>query len=208
MTPDQYRREGAEAMRQRASQILDHYDEYDRQLCCDGQMCGCQGSTVHQMIQYFIRAIDVDEVLSGLRPRCAECDCEDGNCTWIKAGPADECDEGVLPCPFCGGPAEIVEIDKGENAGGSFVRCTRCFASGNVEFGFKENFISNWNHRVQTLAPDAVARLVEAAQFTRNRLEIIASDAWNGDARDFKRSLMGIFSEFDEALAAMETDHD
>ena len=68
MTPDQYRREGAEAMRQRASQILDHYDEYDRQLCCDGQMCGCQGSTVHQMIQYFIRAIDVDEVLAGMPP--------------------------------------------------------------------------------------------------------------------------------------------
>lgn len=57
-----------------------------------------------------------------------------------------------------------------------------------------------------TPAPDAVARMVEAAQFTRNRLEIIASDAWNGDARDFKRSLMAIFSEFDEALAAMEAD--
>ena len=56
-------------------------------------------------------------------------------------------------------------------------------------------------------APDAVARLVEAAQFARNRLEVIASDAWNGDARDFKRSLTGVFAEFNEAIAAMETSH-
>ena len=34
-----------------------------------------------------IRAIDVDEVLAGLRPRCAECDCDDGNRTWIASGP-------------------------------------------------------------------------------------------------------------------------
>ena len=94
--PDQYRREGAEAMRQRAAQILDHYDEYDRQLCCDGQMCGCQGSTVHQMIQYFIRAIDVDDVLADTPPRCAECDCEDGNCTWIKASPAPDAVEQLV----------------------------------------------------------------------------------------------------------------
>ena len=70
----------------------------------------------------------------------------------------------LKPCPFCGGMAEIVEIDEGENAGGSCVCCTACLASSNVEFGFKENFISNWNRRVQTLAPDAVARLVEAAR--------------------------------------------
>jgi Lar family restriction alleviation protein len=53
----------------------------------------------------------------------------------------------LLPCPFCGGKAEIVEIEEGENAGGSCVCCSRCMASGNVEFGFKENFVSNWNRR-------------------------------------------------------------
>lgn len=53
----------------------------------------------------------------------------------------------LKPCPFCGGPAEIVHIDEGENEGGSCVCCTRCFASSNVEFGFKENFLSNWNRR-------------------------------------------------------------
>lgn len=61
----------------------------------------------------------------------------------------------LKPCPFCGGMAEIVEIDEGENAGGSCVCCTTCLASSKVDFGFKENFISNWNRRVQTLAPDA-----------------------------------------------------
>ena len=170
----------------------------------------------------------------------------------------------LKPCPFCGGMAEIVEIDEGENAGGSCVCCTTCLASSNVEFGFKENFISNWNRRVQTLAPDAVARLwhaarlgldmarandltktaetimeamnavecpckgsdemcpcqnrrpapdavarlVEAVQFARNRLEVIASDAWNGNARDFKRSLIGVFAEFNEAIAEMGANDD
>lgn len=53
----------------------------------------------------------------------------------------------LLPCPFCGGDAERIDIEDGNNAGGSFVHCTNCDASGNVEFGFKENFISNWNRR-------------------------------------------------------------
>lgn len=70
----------------------------------------------------------------------------------------------LKPCPFCGGLAEIVEIDEGENAGGSCVCCTTCLASSNVDFGFKENFISNWNRRVQTLAPDAFVRLWHAAR--------------------------------------------
>ena len=55
--------------------------------------------------------------------------------------------ELLLPCPFCGGEAEVVEIEEGENKGGSCVCCTRCQASSNVEFGFKENFRSNWNRR-------------------------------------------------------------
>jgi len=57
--------------------------------------------------------------------------------------------EGVKlkPCPFCGGEAEILNLDDGENAGGSCISCTRCLASSNVEFGRKENFVSNWNRR-------------------------------------------------------------
>src|SRR5690606_16390939 len=47
-------------------------------------------------------------------------------------------------------------------------------------------------------------RLVEALTFARNRLEMMCDDAWHGDARDFKRSLQGVFAEWDAALAAWE----
>jgi len=56
----------------------------------------------------------------------------------------------LLPCPFCGGSADRIDIEDGDNAGGSCVICTQCNASGNVEFGFKENFISNWNRRAES----------------------------------------------------------
>lgn len=58
----------------------------------------------------------------------------------------------LLPCPFCRGKAERVDIAEGENAGGSCISCTVCHASGNLEFGRKENFISNWNRRSPTPA--------------------------------------------------------
>lgn len=61
----------------------------------------------------------------------------------------------LLPCPFCGGDAEIVHIEDGENEGGSCVCCTVCQASGNLEFERKENFISNWNRRARSSAPEA-----------------------------------------------------
>lgn len=67
--------------------------------------------------------------------------------------------DALKSCPFCGGPAEIIHVDEGENAGGSCVSCTRCLASSNIDFGRKENFISNWNRR----PPDPeVERLREA----------------------------------------------
>lgn len=53
----------------------------------------------------------------------------------------------LLNCPFCGGMPAVVDIDDGENAGGSCVECTECAASSNLEFGRKENFRSNWNRR-------------------------------------------------------------
>ncbi|EHK77735.1 hypothetical protein SM0020_12445 [Sinorhizobium meliloti CCNWSX0020] len=57
----------------------------------------------------------------------------------------------LKPCPFCGGAAERIDIIDGENAGGSCICCTVCQASGNVEFGRKENFVSNWNSRASLL---------------------------------------------------------
>lgn len=65
---------------------------------------------------------------------------------------ADSLEPGeLLPCPFCGGEAEIVEFDDEEvepdNFGGSCVSCTKCHASTAVVFGFKETLYSSWNER-------------------------------------------------------------
>lgn len=70
---------------------------------------------------------------------------------YMKDNPMEAQDEGAAgelkPCPFCGGEAEIIHLDDGDNADGSCVCCTKCQASGNVEFGRKENFVDNWNRR-------------------------------------------------------------
>lgn len=47
----------------------------------------------------------------------------------------------------------------------------------------------------------AVQELIEAAQWARNRLELIADQSWHGDGRDLKRSIVGVFADFDAALA-------
>lgn len=66
-------------------------------------------------------------------------------------------------CPFCGGKAEIENLHHGENEGGSYVYCTECLASSNIEFGFKENFVSNWNRRVDK--NEALERLIGSIQY-------------------------------------------
>jgi len=45
-----------------------------------------------------------------------------------------------------------------------------------------------------------IARLTEATDMAINRLELRCDEAWNGDARDFKRSLVGVFAEYRAAL--------
>lgn len=76
----------------------------------------------------------------------------------------------LLPCPFCGGDAERIDFGPGdaENDGGSCIACKRCHASGPVEFGFKENFIANWNRRAALRA--APEGLIE--QHARDSLEL------------------------------------
>lgn len=74
----------------------------------------------------------------------------------------------LLSCPFCGGEAEILHLDDGENAGGSCVSCTQCLASSNVEFEFKENFVSNWNRRA-VMADFAPAGDGDPSQSIRGR---------------------------------------
>lgn len=79
--------------------------------------------------------------------------------------------EALKPCPFCGGDAERVDIEDGNNAGGSFVHCVVCDASSNVEFGFKENFVSNWNRRVALAQSETAAVMSEQKEFVRKFLE-------------------------------------
>lgn len=94
----------------------------------------------------------------------------------------------LLPCPFCGGKAERIDIEDGDNAGGSCVICTACNASGNVEFGFKENFVSNWNRRAPIAgwrdmkdAPKDGTRILLGCFATelRERLGHTAVDYWH-----------------------------
>lgn len=73
--------------------------------------------------------------------------------------------DALLPCPFCGAEAERVDIENGENAGGSCISCTGCQASSNVEFEFKENFVNNWNCRAvhsDDIAVDTFASAMKA----------------------------------------------
>jgi len=109
----------------------------------------------------------------------------------------------LLNCPFCGGKAKRIDIEDGENAGGSCICCAVCNASGNLEFGFKENFVDNWNRRTD-LSQAAVAAALEAAA-GKARLQ---ADGWRvawgtakanknpKEARDWQSMMLaGLFVE-------------
>jgi Lar family restriction alleviation protein len=77
--------------------------------------------------------------------------------------------EELLPCPFCGGAAERVDIpaEDIENGNGSCIQCTRCMASTALHFDRKENLVSSWNDRCQPAATvqvtgEMVGRALEA----------------------------------------------
>lgn len=55
--------------------------------------------------------------------------------------------EKLLPCPFCGGKAERLELEDEENFGGSVICCAKCQASSSVHFDRKENLVASWNQR-------------------------------------------------------------
>lgn len=55
---------------------------------------------------------------------------------------------GLKPCPFCGFPAQRLDLEDGNYQGGSCIECTGCRASSPVEFGRKENLVSFWNRRI------------------------------------------------------------
>ena len=62
-------------------------------------------------------------------------------------------ENGLMPCPFCGGKARqlTIEQDNDPHFGGDVITCTECGASSHVEFGFKENLKSAWNSRAAML---------------------------------------------------------
>lgn len=45
---------------------------------------------------------------------------------WDGPGERDS-DMDLLPCPFCGADAEIIECDEPSNKGGTAVQCTRLY---------------------------------------------------------------------------------
>jgi Lar family restriction alleviation protein len=63
---------------------------------------------------------------------------------------------GLLPCPFCGGTAERIDVDAEAdvlNAGGSYITCTDCFASSKLLFGEKGRLLEEaWNRRAEVEA--------------------------------------------------------
>ncbi len=118
--------------------------------------------------------------------------------------------DALLPCPFCGAPAERIDfgIGSGENEGGSCIACTVCQHSGPIEFGYKENFVSNWNRRAISAQPspggqdglnyermfvDACAALAEVSRE-------LGCDPEQGGAEP----ILAAIAELREALAARQ----
>lgn len=93
--------------------------------------------------------------------------------------------EALLPCPFCGGKAERIDIIEGENAGGSCISCTCCLTSGRVEFGYKENFVSAWNTRCSTRPASVSDEVVERCERCghENAVWFAPSPLWNAVMR-------------------------
>lgn len=56
----------------------------------------------------------------------------------------------LLPCPFCGAPAQRCDVPadiEDENAGASYIECSRCAACTALHFDRKENLDPSWNGR-------------------------------------------------------------
>ena len=102
----------------------------------------------------------------------------------------------LLPCPFCGGDAERVDIPTvgselggDPNAGGSYISCMRCAACSPIHFDRKENLYSSWNDRLSATHRVARAdadRLAEAYA----RITDPDMDVWTGASPAFRQQAM------------------
>lgn len=120
----------------------------------------------------------------------------------------DAQDEALLPCPFCGGKAEVFHIGNGPNQGGSCVSCANCLASSNLEFGFKENFRNNWNRRADLARPsqagdERVARLLDVACGATTMIAHALDDGHIDE--EVAGNFEALLTELNDAIAAMDT---
>ena len=63
----------------------------------------------------------------------------------------------LLPCPFCGGKAELHSFSS-LFANSLYVRCERCWAK-TMFYGEKEKIIREWNRRRRVLTPEEMEGL-------------------------------------------------
>ena len=98
--------------------------------------------------------------------------------------------EALNQCPFCGADAKREDITTGQNRGGSYVCCTVCQASSNLEFGFKENLVSNWNRRA--LPPSTDVELTERQAASLAAMVIDWVDGGLRGGTDWRPGLEGI----------------
>jgi hypothetical protein len=75
---------------------------------------------------------------------------------------------------------------------------------GLVAIGAYENHLTTAEATVATLTAQVEA-MRDGADMAKRRLEAIADEAWNGDARDFKRRIPGVFAEFAAAITTEKT---
>lgn len=94
----------------------------------------------------------------------------------IKEQPAPVSMNELLSCPFCGGKAHQLTIERDDDPhfGGDVITCTECGASSHVEFGFKENLKSAWNSRAAMLKTEPATAPVMPAELHPDTQNLVA----------------------------------
>ncbi|EDT3088912.1 restriction alleviation protein, Lar family [Salmonella enterica subsp. enterica serovar Newport] len=92
----------------------------------------------------------------------------------IKDMPAPVAMNELLPCPFCGGKAHQITVERDDDPhfGGDVITCTECGAASHVEFGFKENLKSAWNSRAAMDSDDVTYNESDDTVFYVHHCEI------------------------------------